>query len=327
MLPQGNWVDLVITLVLLFFLLDGIQRGFLAQMVELFGFFISLIFSLLFFPQVSPLFVRFFQIPESFSFAISFFLIWFIIETIYFFVAKLILAKIPQDFLSHKAFKYSGFLPGLLNGLVFFAFVLTLIVALPTPPFLKRDFYNSKIGAFLLSQTAQLEKPLASAFTPAIRDIQKGLTFLTITPESRERVPLDIPDEKIAFTIDSVSEQKMFALVNEERQKVGLRPLIWDPGLRDVGRTHSRDMFERRYFSHFSPEGKDVGDRLREANIEFFVAGENLALAPDVIRAHEGLMNSLGHRRNILTAEFEKIGIGTIDGGPNGKMFTQVFTD
>lgn len=322
-----NWVDLIIILILFFFFLDGIRRGFLAQLIELLGFILSLIFSLLFFPQVSPIFVRFFQIPESFSFAMSFFLIWFIVEAIYFFLTKLILEKIPQNFLSHKIFKYSGFFPGLLNGLVFLAFVLTLIVALPTPPFLKKDFYNSKAGFFLLSQTAQLEKPLSSAFAPAIRDIQKGLTFLTITPESRERIPLDIPDQKIAFTIDSVSEQKMFTLLNQERQKAGLKPLVWDTRLRDVGRAHSLDMFERKYFSHFSPGGKDVGDRLREADIEFFVAGENLALAPDVIRAHEGLMNSPGHRRNILTAEFEKIGIGTIDGGPNGKMFTQVFTD
>lgn len=86
-------------------------------------------------------------------------------------------------------------------------------------------------------------------------------------------------------------------------------------------------MFERGYFSHYSSEGKDVGDRLIEAGIYFNYAGENLALAPDINRAHQGLMDSPGHRRNILDPAFGKIGIGVIDGGVYGKMTTQVFTD
>ncbi|KKR60955.1 MAG: hypothetical protein UT99_C0004G0001, partial [Candidatus Curtissbacteria bacterium GW2011_GWA2_40_31] len=89
----------------------------------------------------------------------------------------------------------------------------------------------------------------------------------------------------------------------------------------------SKDMFKRGYFSHYSPEGKDVGDRLEDSSINYSLAGENLALAPDVIRAHNGLMNSEGHRRNILDPAFSKIGIGAIDGGVYGKMFTQVFTN
>ena len=94
-----------------------------------------------------------------------------------------------------------------------------------------------------------------------------------------------------------------------------------------VGRNHSRDMFSRGYFSHYSPEGKDVGDRLDEAGIDYSAAGENLALAPTVSRANSGLINSLGHKRNILDPSFSKIGIGVVDGGVYGKMFTQVFTN
>ena len=63
------------------------------------------------------------------------------------------------------------------------------------------------------------------------------------------------------------------------------------------------------------------------AGISYSIAGENLALAPSVVRAHDGLMNSSGHRRNILDPAFTKIGIGAIDGGVYGKMFTQIFTN
>jgi uncharacterized protein YkwD len=56
-------------------------------------------------------------------------------------------------------------------------------------------------------------------------------------------------------------------------------------------------------------------------------AGENLAYAPSVAIAHEGLMNSPGHRENILRASFNKLGVGVIDAGVNGKMFCQEFTN
>jgi uncharacterized protein YkwD len=224
-----------------------------------------------------------------------------------------------------KFFKRLGFLPGIVNGLAILAFLLTLIVVLPVPSFLKKDLYASTLGSKILSQTAQLEQPFQDIFGPAAKDLQKSLTFLTITPESQERIPLQIGTPTLK--VDEQAEQKMFDLVNSERVKVGLKKLVWDDKIRDVARAYSRDMFERRYFSHISPEGKDVGDRLNEAKIGFFVAGENLAYAPDVLRAHEGLMNSPGHRANILNSQFGKIGIGVIDGGIYGQMFTQNFTD
>jgi uncharacterized protein YkwD len=94
-----------------------------------------------------------------------------------------------------------------------------------------------------------------------------------------------------------------------------------------VARDHARDMWERQYFGHVSPEGEDVGGRLREADVSYSFAGENLALAPTVATAHNGLMNSEGHRENILEEGFTQMGIGVIDNGVNGKMFVQVFTD
>jgi uncharacterized protein YkwD len=64
-----------------------------------------------------------------------------------------------------------------------------------------------------------------------------------------------------------------------------------------------------------------------KAKIKYSQAGENLALAPDVEIAHNGLMNSPGHRANILTPEFKKVGIGCLAGGTHGKMFSQEFTN
>ncbi|MEO5953203.1 MAG: CAP domain-containing protein, partial [Chloroflexia bacterium] len=67
--------------------------------------------------------------------------------------------------------------------------------------------------------------------------------------------------------------------------------------------------------------------RMDTAGITYRTAGENLALAPSLDIAHEGLMNSPGHRANILNADFGRVGIGVLDGGVYGKMFVQEFRD
>ncbi len=67
-----------------------------------------------------------------------------------------------------------------------------------------------------------------------------------------------------------------------------------------MARAHADDMFRRGYFSHDTPEGVDPFQRMKQAGIVFGLAGENLALAPTLDIAHNGLMNSPGHRANIL---------------------------
>jgi len=64
---------------------------------------------------------------------------------------------------------------------------------------------------------------------------------------------------------------------------------------------------------------------MRDAGVRFSTAGENLALAPTVQVAHTGLMNSPGHRANILHKDFGRVGIGIMDGGIRGLMVSQEF--
>jgi uncharacterized protein YkwD len=125
--------------------------------------------------------------------------------------------------------------------------------------------------------------------------------------------------------VDPAAEARMLELVNAERAKAGLRPLVADERVRAVARGHSEDMFRAGYFSHTSPSGDGPAERIRRGGIPFMAAGENLALAPTVDVAHSGLMASPGHRQNILTPEFSRIGIGVVSAGPHGLMFTQNF--
>lgn len=317
-----NWVDLVILIFVGMFAAEGVNRGFFVQVFEIFGFLFSLVIALTFYPQGADFLIKFFSLPKIAANPVGFLLIWLIAESIFFGLSANFAKRIISVFSNTSVNKLFGFIPAIINALLFLAFILLFAVSLPIRPDIKKDVFDSKIGSVLVDKATILEKPLSSVFGPIAK---QSLTFLTVAPKETGSVPLEFTQKE--QTVDYEAEKQMLALINGERIKNGFEPLVWDEPLAKIGRDHSRDMFERGYFSHYSPEGRDVGDRLGRAGIEYSYAGENLALAPSTMRAHTGLMNSLGHKRNILDPAFKKIGIGTIDGGVYGKMFTQVFTN
>lgn len=317
-----NWVDLVILLVVFVFALEGQRRGFFIQLIDILGFFTSLLASLLLYPFSAQALIKLFSLPKITALPIGFLIIWVIVEILFFSFFEKLFRKILLAYSRAKVNRLLGFAPATANAILFLSFALLFVVSLPIRPDIKKDVFDSKIGSKLVDYSTVLERPLNNIFGPIAR---QGLTFLTVKPEEKGSINLEFKQDELR--VDTEAEKRMFELVNEERAKVGIKELVWDEGLAQVGRKHSEDMFRRGYFSHYSPEGKDIGYRLEESRVRYTLAGENLALAPDVSRAHTGLMNSEGHRRNILDPSFKKIGIGTQDGEIYGKMFTQVFTE
>ncbi|NGY87805.1 hypothetical protein F6Y05_31765 [Bacillus megaterium] len=110
-------------------------------------------------------------------------------------------------------------------------------------------------------------------------------------------------------------EQKVVDLVNQERQKQGLKPLTLNKKLSDVARTKSKDMMDKGYFDHNSPTYGSPFDMMKQFGIEYTTAGENIAKGQqspeDVMNAW---MNSDGHRKNILNPDFTEIGVGYVKG-------------
>jgi uncharacterized protein YkwD len=128
-----------------------------------------------------------------------------------------------------------------------------------------------------------------------------------------------------SFSPDAMKALELLHLVNEERKLVGLQALQLDDELSTAAAFHGADMFVRGYFSHNTPEGKDPFQRLDSLKIAYKYAGENLAYSFSVVRAHIALMQSPGHRANILNPKFSKIGISVLDGGSKGLMVVQEF--
>ena len=193
-----------------------------------------------------------------------------------------------------------GTLPGSLNGIVTAAIISALLYSVPIWDSLSDAAQKSWLTERFAVYTDRLEDVLTPVFSPALN--QTLTKLITVEPGSDELVnlPFKVTDSKAEPSL----EFQMLQLVNEERTSRGLKPLTLDPELVPVARAHSTDMFTRGYFSHYTPEGEDPFQRMKDAGVTFRTAGENLALAPTLQIAHTGLMNSPGHRANICESGF-----------------------
>jgi uncharacterized protein YkwD len=140
--------------------------------------------------------------------------------------------------------------------------------------------------------------------------------------------PSSTPGATAANTVGLTAEESaLVGLVNQARAAAGLPALVVDMEMVAVARAHSQDMAVRDFFSHVNPDGDDPFDRMSAAGIEFGYAGENLAMTWSVTHAHELLMNSPGHRANILGEHYARIGIGAYRVNADRVYFTQLFAD
>ncbi len=315
-----NWVDWAIVFILILFVLEGLRRPLILEALDLLSFLIAFVFSFSLYNYPAMFYSSQFKVPHGLSLVLGFMTVWFSSESLFYFALKFVWPKLMRLKLSR--YEALSFIPAFLRGLTFIALFLVLIATFPVQPNLKRSVLDSKIGSQILKYAYGLETPVKNVFGGVSND---SLTFLTIKPKTSEKVNLGFQTDKIS--VDEVSEKQMFDLVNKERQTRGIKTLVFDGKLQKIARGHSEDMLKRGYFSHYSPEGLSVADRAANSRIDYLVIGENLAYAPTLESAHKGLMNSQGHRENILSTDYGSLGIGVIDGGVYGKMFTQVFSN
>lgn len=109
-------------------------------------------------------------------------------------------------------------------------------------------------------------------------------------------------------------ELRMLELINQARAQSGFPPVTVNAAVSRVADAHVRDMRDHDYFAHQANAEDTLPARLRAAGIGFSRASENLAAAPTTEEAHTSLMESPGHRRNILDGEVTQVGIGVTAG-------------
>ena len=315
-----NVIDILLVILVVLGIAHGWQRGFLRAAFDLIRWVVSLLAALRFYQPLGRALARISPWSEVWDQPVAFILISLLTSIAIYAIGYALLKRIPEDVHERQVNKIFGMLPGAISGAISAAIVAALLLAMPLNERLSEQVRNSPLANRLAGYTADLEARLRPVFEDAI---SQTLNLLTIKPDSDEQYELP-------FTVSTSKprpdlEARMLELVNNERRAAGLNPLAADPELTEVAREHSDDMFKRGYFAHVTPENESPFDRISAANIRFLTAGENLALAPTLQIAHTGLMNSPGHRANILHPQFGRVGIGIMDGGIRGLMVTQNF--
>ncbi|MEX2043355.1 MAG: CvpA family protein [Patescibacteria group bacterium] len=314
-------VDVLIILTLVGYAYLGYRRGFLASAAELIGFVLGLAVAFILSKPLGGVFAGFLDAPRSILDLGAFMVLWMATELAVSRGWRFASRGISRDLTDHPANRAVGTIPGAGKGVVFVTILLLIVASAPIPASSKGPFVESAIGQRLLSAGTAFQQQVNGLFGQALRDT---LAFKTVKTGSNETTELGFTKEAASECLNDA--RGLFNQANQERAKRGLDMLEWDDRLRAVGLEHSRDMLARGYFSHVNPDGQDPFDRMAAAGITYAVAGENLAFAPTVDIAHTGLMNSPGHRANILKADFRRLGVGCADGGIRGEAFSQEFT-
>ena len=300
----------------------GYRTGFIATTYSLATWILALAAAVAFDGPASALLERLAKLPRPLATTLGFVVIILVAEALFaaagHFAIRPVVGAIRRSRFG-AVDRIFGTLPGVIRALLIVAVAVLAIEALPVASEVK--------AAVETSRTARAVNAEIGAFQPQIEALagQLGGSALLVTRIGEDQTEhLDLPDG-LDLAPDPIAERQLFDLVNEERRQRNLLPLVWDERLVPVARAHSAEMFRLKYFSHDSPVAGSPFDRLKAAKITYSRAGENLAYAQSVAVAHRALMDSPGHRENILRPEFTRIGIGVINAGIYGRMVTQLF--
>ena len=302
--------------------MTGIRAGFVATLYGLITWIVAIPVALVLENPLGSLVARL-GVALPVARTVGFVFILLLIETAFSFGGSAAVVpfvkRMHADRLLGPADRALGVVPSILRTLVVTAVGLSAAFVLPVGNDVRAAIDSSRIGQVLVEQVAAAQPALAALSGGA--DTSPLLVTRLGADQSQQ---LNLPDG-LVLTPDPEAEAAMLVLVNDERTSRGLAALTLDPRLVPIARQHSEEMFRLKYFGHQSPVNGSPFDRLASAGVSYSRAGENLAYAQSLAVAHRSLMESPGHRENILQPDFTRIGIGVISAGSYGRMFTQLF--
>jgi len=127
-------------------------------------------------------------------------------------------------------------------------------------------------------------------------------------------------DQRVTF------ENQIMALVNHERVKNGLLPLIMNEQLCSIARLKCQDMSDHGYCGHQSPIYGSPFDMLKRFGVDYSFAGENVAMGQKSPRSvMDGWMNSPSHKNAILNSNYKELGVGYLKSLNGSNYWVQLF--
>jgi uncharacterized protein YkwD len=323
-------VDLILLGLLALFALGGYRRGFIHETIDLVGLGLAIALAIVLNERVGAMIARVTDLPSNLVGLIAFAGVFFVALGVLGVLGSVVAWSIEKSLFRHNLDRLNalfGVFPAVLKGALIVGFGLRALTLLPLGGVTIDRLADSAVAGWIADSAALTLPYFEEAFDQVAEE-----TTRFVPPFVPGAAPTDgaggsslsIP-RGVTTWPDPDAEAVMLRLINQERAVAGRAALSADNALRDVARAHSEEMFRLGYFAHESPTTGTPFDRLRRAGLRYLAAGENLAYAPTVEAAHRGLMESDEHRRNILTPEFRRVGIGVQQAGLWGRMFTQVF--
>ena len=205
---------------------------------------------------------------------------------------------------------------------------------------------NANLLAYLQERSGQTEA--ARATLERVPDPSPMSRVFIASVGGRAATPLAAPSDKAPNSnrarqvnndarIDKL-EQLVFELINQERTQRGLNALKWNDDLADIGRAHSAEMRDKKYFAHESAtpglknpldryvEGTGRTPRLIAENIYRAWGSHSFLNENDIRVAHKALMDSPGHRENILLGSANSVGVGLVANSTGDIWLTEMFS-
>jgi hypothetical protein len=170
------------------------------------------------------------------------------------------------------------------------------------------------------SETFQLDAP-GSYRVEVMGDSKEGPSIVINLPlyvGMQDSLPRGIGSNVVE---PEVAEPRLMELLNQARAAAGVGPVVADAELEALARSHSEDMTGHNFFAHVSPDTGSPGDRLQRAGLLVAQFGENIGLGATPEEIHQGLMDSPGHRKNLLIPGYTHVGIA-VEKGDSGLVAT-----
>lgn len=146
------------------------------------------------------------------------------------------------------------------------------------------------------------------------------------TTEGSKEDNIDDNQEETTERGETSQAQEVLKLVNQERQKQGLKALTLNTKLTSVANMKAKDMADKNYFSHTSPTYGSPFQMLQNYGVTYTSAGENIAAGQRTSQeVMNSWLNSSGHRANILNKDYTQLGVGYHKGGSYGTYWVQLF--
>lgn len=167
-------------------------------------------------------------------------------------------------------------------------------------------------------------KKIVTLFIFAVFVLIQGISFATSALDETEK------NKEIKSMVQEIAnlskeEEETLNAINEYRRENGLSELKAISKLQDVAKIKAEDIVENEYFSHNSANLGTPFEMLKNNDVKYKCAGENLAGSTTPEKAVEAWIDSPAHRDNILDADYEYTGIYVIDSPVYGKIFVQIF--